>query len=87
MAGNIEYWKFDVQLKEVQDVISENPSIRNNSLNYWYTPFHDSCCREETNITAINSSKPRCTTGNLHLLHFYTKHNKNYFQRYIVDIP
>ena len=84
LAGNIEYWKFDVQLKEVQDVISENPSIRNNSLNYWYTPFHDSCCREETNITAIISSNPRCITGNLYLLHFYTKIAKI---RYNVDIP
>ena len=75
LAGNIEYWKFDNQLEEVHDVISANPSIRNNSLNYWYTPFHDSCCREENNIIATNSSKFRCTTGNLYLFHFSTKQN------------
>ena len=44
--GDIEYWKFDEQLKNLTDEISNNPSVRNNSLNYWYTPFQLNCCSD-----------------------------------------
>ena len=53
--GDIEYWNFDEELKKLEDEISSNPSVRSNSFNYWYTPFHENCC---------NETESDCTTGN-----------------------
>ena len=53
--GDIEYWKFDDQLKKLEKEISNNPSVRNNSLNYWYTPFQKKCCKDPSS---------HCETGN-----------------------
>ena len=50
--GDIEYWKFDEQLKNLTDEISNNPSVRNNSLNYWYTPFQLNCCSDPSSDCA-----------------------------------
>jgi len=79
--GDIEYWKFDEQLMKLQDEISNNPSVRNDSLNYWYTPFQLNCCSDPTsdcgtengfkyklgNFLASTSIKDSCANGALYL--------------------
>ena len=67
MIGDIEYWKFDDELQSIQEVISSNPTIRNNSFNYWYTSFHDNCCSSKISIDNATFAQTgvSCTTGML----------------------
>mgnify|MGYP007064240227 CR=1 FL=1 len=58
LTGDIEYWKFHEELQSIEDEISNNPSVRENSFDFWYTSFYNTCCTNGTTDCVIERPNP-----------------------------
>jgi hypothetical protein len=45
--GRIPYWEKANELLELEDTLRDNQYIRNESVQFWYSKFHDDCCGED----------------------------------------
>merc|ERR1719492_520378 len=45
--GRIPYWEKADELLELEDTLRDNQYIRNESVQFWYSKFHDDCCGED----------------------------------------
>ena len=46
-VGRIPYWEKADELLELEDTLRDNQYIRNESVQFWYSKFHDDCCGED----------------------------------------
>ena len=46
IIGRIPYWEKGEELLELEDTLRNNQYIRNESVQFWYSKFHDVCCGE-----------------------------------------
>ena len=45
--GQIPYWDYSDELLKIEEVLRTDPYIRNDSIAFWYTKFHEDCCVQE----------------------------------------
>ena len=46
-SGQIPYWDYSDELLKIEEVLRTDPYIRNDSIAFWYTKFHEDCCVQE----------------------------------------
>ena len=63
IAGDIEYWKFPKELSSIEDAIISNQYIRENSFDYWYIKFYNTCCKDFIDP----ETEDNCITGKSYL--------------------
>ena len=59
ITGDIEYWKFPKELSSIEEAITSNQYIRENSFDYWYTKFYNIYCKDIIDPDTVDN----CITG------------------------